>query len=414
MTAPATIQRKLDINFIRNQFPVLTREVKGRPLIYFDNAATSQKPQVVIDALVNYYSNYNANIHRGIHTLAEEATAAFEATRDTAQKFVNASFREEIIFTRGTTESINLVASTWGRQNIKAGDEIIISTMEHHSNIVPWQVLCEEKGAILKVIPITNEGELIVEEYEKLLGPKTKLVSIVQVSNALGTVNPVKQMIRSAHRIGAVVFVDGAQSSVHLDIDVQDMDCDFFACSSHKLYGPTGIGLLYGKKNLLEAMPVYQGGGEMIKEVSFAKTTYNDLPYKYEAGTPNIADTVAFKTALDFINETGKERIRDHENDLLIYATTKLEEIPGLRIIGKAKEKTSLVSFVVDKVHPQDIGILLDNRGIAVRTGHHCTQPLMHRFGIPGTTRASFAVYNTKEEIDSMVTALQKAINILL
>lgn len=264
------------------------------------------------------------------------------------------------------------------------------------------------------MIPITNEGEIIVEEYEKLLGPKTKLVSIVQVSNALGTVNPVKQMIRSAHRVGAVVFVDGAQSSVHLDIDVQDMDCDFFACSSHKLYGPTGIGLLYGKKQLLEAMPVYQGGGEMIKEVSFAKTTYNDLPYKYEAGTPNIADTVAFKTALDFINETGKERIRDHENDLLIYATTKLEEIPGLRIIGKAREKTSLVSFVVDKVHPQDIGILLDNRGIAVRTGHHCTQPLMDRFGIPGTTRASFAVYNTKDEIDAMVTALQKAINILL
>ncbi len=414
MTAPATIQRKLDINSIRNQFPVLKREVKGRPLIYFDNAATSQKPQIVIDALVNYYSNYNANIHRGIHTLAEEATAAFEATRDTAQKFINAPSREEIIFTRGTTESINLVASTWGRQNIKAGDEIIISTMEHHSNIVPWQVLCEEKGAILKVIPITNEGELIVEEYEKLLGPKTKLVSIVQVSNALGTVNPVKQMIRSAHRVGAVVFVDGAQSSVHLDIDVQDLDCDFFGCSSHKLYGPTGIGLLYGKKQLLEDMPVYQGGGEMIKEVSFAKTTYNDLPYKYEAGTPNIADTIAFKTALDFINEIGKDRIRDHENDLLFYATTKLEEIPGLRIIGKAKEKTSLVSFVVDKVHPQDIGILLDNRGIAVRTGHHCTQPLMNRFGIPGTTRASFAVYNTKEEIDAMVTALQKAIKILL
>ena len=414
MTTPATIQRKLDINSIRKQFPVLTREVKGRPLIYFDNAATSQKPQVVIDALVNYYSNYNANIHRGIHTLAEEATAAFEATRDTAQKFINASSREEIIFTRGTTESINLVASTWGRQNIKAGDEIIISNMEHHSNIVPWQVLCEEKGAVLKVIPITNEGELIVEEYEKLLGPKTKLVSIVQVSNALGTVNPVKQMIRSAHRVGAVVMVDGAQSSVHLDIDVQDMDCDFFACSSHKLYGPTGIGILYGKKQLLEAMPVYQGGGEMIKEVSFAKTTYNDLPYKFEAGTPNIADAVAFKTALDFINETGKERIREHENDLLIYATSKLEEIPGLRIIGKAREKTSLVSFVVDKVHPQDIGILLDNRGIAVRTGHHCTQPLMDCFGIPGTTRASFAVYNTKEEIDSMVTALKKAINILL
>ena len=414
MIAPATIKNSLDINAIRAQFPILNREVKGRPLIYFDNAATSQKPQVVIDALVNYYSNYNANIHRGIHTLAEEATAAFEATRDTAREFINASSREEIVFTRGTTESINLVANSWGRQNIKAGDEIIISTMEHHSNIVPWQILCEEKGAILKVIPITAEGELIPEEYEKLLSPKTKLVSVVQVSNALGTVNPVTQMIRAAHRVGAVVMVDGAQSSVHLDIDVQDMDCDFFACSSHKLYGPTGVGILYGKKHLLESMPVFQGGGEMIKEVSFSKTSYNDLPYKYEAGTPNIADTIAFKTAMDFINETGKERIREHENDLLVYATAKLEAIPGVKIIGKAREKTSLVSFIVNKVHPQDIGILLDNRGIAVRTGHHCCQPLMDRFSIPGTTRASFALYNTREEIDTMVSALERSIKMLL
>lgn len=378
-----------------------------------DNAATSQKPVSVIDALVNYYKNYNANVHRGIHTLAEEATAAFEATRDAIQKFIHASSREEIIFTRGVTEGINLIAYTWGRQNIKAGDEIIISTMEHHSNIVPWQILCEEKGAILKIIPINDEGELQMDEYEKLLSPKTKLVSVVHVSNSLGTVNPVKRIIDSAHQQGAVVVIDGAQSTVHLDIDVQEMDCDFFAFSGHKIYGPTGIGALYGKKHLLEAMPVFQGGGEMIKEVSFEKTIYNDLPYKYEAGTPNIADAIALKTALDFINETGKEKIRRHENELLAYGTRQLEQIAGLKIIGKAKEKISVISFVIDHAHPQDIGILLDNRGIAVRTGHHCTQPLMQRFGIPGTIRASFAVYNTKEEIDQLVLGLQKAIKML-
>ena len=413
MTASATIQKSLNIYNVRQQFPLLNREVKGKPLIYFDNAATSQKPQSVIDALVNYYTNYNANVHRGLHTLAEEATLAFEATRDAAQQFIHAASREEIIFTRGTTEGINLVAYTWGRQKIKAGDEIIISTMEHHSNIVPWQILCEEKGAVLKIIPINDEGELLFDAYKKLLGPKTKLVSVVHVSNALGTINPVKQIIDAAHKTGAVVLIDGAQSAVHLDIDVQEMDCDFFAFSSHKLYGPTGMGILYGKKHLLESMPVFQGGGEMIKEVSFEKTTYNDLPYKYEAGTPNIADTIAFKTALDFINQTGKDNIRRHEEELLHYATKQLRQIPGLKIIGTAKEKASVVSFVIDNLHPQDIGILLDNRGIAVRTGHHCAQPLMHRFGITGTVRASFAVYNTKEEIDELIVGLQKTIKML-
>ncbi len=414
MIEPATLQNTLDIYSIREQFPILNREVKGKPLVYFDNAATSQKPQMVIDALTNYYSDYNANIHRGIHTLAEEATVAFEKTRDTAQQFIHAASREQIIFTRGTTEGINLVAYAWGRQNIKAGDEIIISTMEHHSNIVPWQVLCEEKNAVLKVIPINDDGELLMDEFEKLLSPRTKLVSIVHVSNAMGTVNPVEQIIKAAHKVGAIVLVDGAQSTVHLDIDVQKMDCDFFAFSAHKLYGPTGVGVLYGKKNLLELMPVFQGGGEMIKEVTFEKTTFNDLPYKFEAGTPNIADTIAFKTAMDFVNKIGKEKIRAHENELLVYATSQLEQIPGLKIIGKAKEKTSLVSFIIDKTHPQDIGILLDNRGIAVRTGHHCAQPLMNRFGIPGTVRASFAVYNTKEEIDELIVGLQKAVKMLV
>ena len=413
MISSPAITKELDVYAIRRQFPVLNREVKGKPLVYFDNAATSQKPQAVIDALVQYYSGFNANIHRGIHTLAEEATAAFEATRDAVKQFINAGAREEIIFTRGTTESINLVAYTWGRQNIKAGDEIIISTMEHHSNIVPWQILCEEKNAVLKVIPINDEGELLMDEYEKLLSPKTKLVSIVHVSNALGTVNPVKQIIDLAHKTGALVLVDGAQSSVHLDIDVQKMDADFFAFSSHKLYGPTGVGVLYGKRSLLEAMPPFQGGGEMIKEVSFGKTIYADLPYKFEAGTPNIGDTIVLKTAIDFVNAIGKSKIRTHENELLSYATGLLEQIPGLQIIGRAKEKVSLISFVIDKIHSQDIGILLDNRGIAVRTGHHCAQPLMQRCGITGTTRASFAVYNTKEEIDELITGLQKVIKML-
>lgn len=414
MIKEAPIQQQLDIESIRKQFPILEQEVKGHPLVYFDNAATSQKPQVVIEALVNYYTGYNANIHRGIHTLAEQATAAFEAARDAAQSYINASSREEIIFTRGTTEGINLVAYTWGRQNIKAGDEIIISHIEHHSNIVPWQILCLEKGATLKVIPVDSEGELVMEAYHGLLNPRTKLVSVNQASNSLGTINPVKEIIEAAHNVGAVVMIDGAQSAVHLDIDVQEMDCDFFAFSSHKMYGPTGVGVLYGKKHLLQSMPVFQGGGEMIKEVSFENTTYADLPYKFEAGTPNIADTVAFKTAIDFINSIGKSNIRRHENELLKYATEKLQQLPGLKIIGRAKEKVSVVSFTIDGIHPQDIGILLDNRGIAVRTGHHCTQPLMSCYGIPGTVRASFAVYNTTGEIDALVAGLQKAIKILL
>lgn len=402
----------LDVQAIRKQFPALNRLVKGHPLVYFDNAATSQKPQVVIDALVDYYTNFNANVHRGIHTLAEEATAAFEASRDAARQFINAASREEIIFTRGTTEGINLVAYTWGRKHIKKGDEIIISEMEHHSNIVPWQVLCEETGATLRMVPQRN-GELLIDEYEKLLTHNTKLVSIVHVSNALGTVNPVERIIDAAHQVGAVVLIDGAQSSVHLDIDVQLMDCDFFAFSSHKVYGPTGIGVLYGKKHLLEAMPVFQGGGEMIKEVTLEKTTYADLPYKFEAGTPNIADAVVLKTALDFVTGIGKEKIRRHENELLQYATEQLQQLPGVTIIGNAAKKVSVISFVIDKIHPQDVGILLDNRGIAVRTGHHCAQPLMQCYGIPGTIRASFAMYNTKEEIDQLVTGLQKAIKML-
>jgi cysteine desulfurase/selenocysteine lyase len=413
MMLSATIQNEFDVYSIRKHFPILDREVKNKPLVYFDNAATTQKPKIVIDALVEYYSRFNANIHRGIHSLAEEATAAFEATRDTAQKFINAAAREEIIFTGGTTEGINLVAQTYGRQNVSKGDEIILSTMEHHSNIVPWYVLCQEKGAVLKTIPVTQDGEMILEEFEKLLSSKTKIVAIAYASNSLGTINPAKKIIQKAHEAGAVVLLDGAQSTVHLDIDVQDLDCDFYAFSSHKMYGPTGVGVLYGKKHLLEAMPVYQGGGEMIKEVTFNDISYNDLPYKFEAGTPNIADTVAFKAAMDFVNHIGKEKIRKHENELLAYATNQLEQVRGLRIIGRAKEKVSVVSFVVDNVHPQDLGILLDNRGVAVRTGHHCTQPLMDFFCIPGTTRASFAMYNTIEEIDVLTEGLHRAIKML-
>lgn len=408
-----SISLDLDLQTIRSQFPILSRTVKGKPLVYLDNAATSQKPQCVIDALSDYYGRYNANIHRGIHTLAEEATLAYEATRFAVQEFIGAASAEEIIFSRGTTEGINLVAYTWGRQHIQAGDEILISGMEHHSNIVPWQILCQEKNAVLKVIPVTDEGELSMEVYKSLLSDKTKLISIVQVSNSLGTVNPVTEMIDAAHAVGAKVLIDGAQSAVHLDIDVQAMDCDFFSFSGHKVYAPTGIGVLYGKKELLESMPVFHGGGEMIKEVTFEKTTYNDLPYKYEAGTPNIADTIALKTALDYLKNIGKAAIRKHENELLTYATAELENIPGLRIIGKAREKVSLVSFIVEGIHPQDIGILLDNLGIAVRTGHHCTQPLMKRFGIPGTVRASFALYNTKEEIDILIAGMHKSIKML-
>ncbi|HEU4472100.1 MAG TPA: cysteine desulfurase [Flavisolibacter sp.] len=412
-TVSAAIKNSFDVQEVRRQFPVLQREVKGYPLVYLDNAATAQKPKAVIDALTDYYSGYNANIHRGIHTLAEEATAAFEATRDTLVQYINAPSREEVVFTRGTTEGINLVAQTWGRKNIGEGDEIIISSLEHHSNIVPWHMLCKEKGAVLKVIPIDSEGRLLIDEFERLLSKRTKLVSISHASNALGVINPVKKIITLAHAAGAVVMVDGAQSSVHLDIDVQDLDCDFFAFSAHKLYGPTGIGVLYGRRSLLEDMPPYQGGGEMIREVCFQTFSYNDLPYKFEAGTPNIADAIAFKAALDFTTQLGKDKIRQHENDLLAYATERLEQVQGLKILGRVEEKVSLVSFVIDKIHPQDLGILLDNRGIAVRTGHHCAQPLMNCFGVPGTTRASFAAYNTREEIDALMKGLERAVKIL-
>lgn len=413
MNHSSIIKERLDLEATRAAFPILQRVVKGKPLVYLDNAATTQKPQAVIDALVKYYSEYNANIHRGIHTLAEEATEAFEATRDAVCRFINAGTREEIIFTRGTTESINLVAASFGRQQVNKGDEVIVSYMEHHSNIVPWQLLCEEKGAVLKVIPVTDSGELDLEAYHRLLSPATKLVAVVHVSNALGTINPIETIINSAHAVGAKVLIDGAQSSVHLDIDVQAMNMDFFAFSSHKVYGPTGVGVLYGKKELLATMPVYQGGGEMIKEVSFSGTSFNELPYKYEAGTPNIADTIAFKAALDFVTATGKQLIRDHENELLAYGTERLLQVPGLRMIGTAAAKTSVLSFVLDQVHPQDLGILLDNRGIAVRTGHHCAQPLMERFAIPGTVRASLAMYTTRNDLDELVSGLERALKLL-
>jgi cysteine desulfurase/selenocysteine lyase len=415
MPEQETIQKalKFDVNQVRKDFPILTQLVNGKPLVYFDNAATTQKPQVVINAVSDYYAETNANIHRGIHTLAEKATAAFEASRDSVKSFINAQYREEVIFTRGTTESINLVAATFGRQNIKAGDEILISSMEHHSNIVPWHMLASEKGAVVKIIPINDQGEIILEEYEKLLSSKTKLVAIVHVSNALGTINPVKQMIALAHKQGAVVLVDGAQSSSHLDIDVQDLNIDFFALSAHKLYGPTGIGILYGKKELLEAMPPYQGGGEMIGEVTFTGFTVNELPYKFEAGTPNIADAIALKYALDYIQNIGKEVIRKHENELLSYATNAIVQLEGIKLIGTAKEKVSILSFVMERVHHQDLGILLDQKGIAIRTGHHCAQPLMNRLCISGTSRASFALYNTKEEVDIFIDGMKKAVKML-
>ena len=402
-----------DVEQLRELFPILKRKVKGKDLVYFDNAATSQKPQSVVEAISNYYSTYNANIHRGLHTLADEATAAYEETRQTVKQFIGASSHEEIIFTKGTTDGINLVASSWGRANLNHGDEIIISTLEHHSNIVPWQMIAEERGASIKVIPIDENGILDMDAFNKLLNAKTKLVSIIHVSNALGVINPVEEIISLAHQNGTLVMLDGAQSVVHLDIDVQKLDCDFMVFSGHKIYGPTGVGVLYGKKALLEAMPPYQGGGEMIKEVTFEKTTYNELPFKFEAGTPNIADVIALKTAIDFINQQGKSRMSAYEETLLVYATDKLKSIEGLKIIGDVPNKVSVISFIIDGVHPQDLAILLDNQGIAVRTGHHCAQPLMKRLGIVGTTRASFAPYNTIAEIDILVSALHKALKML-
>jgi cysteine desulfurase/selenocysteine lyase len=402
-----------DVATIRNLFPILHRKVKGKDLVYLDNAATSQKPIQVIDALVHYYTHYNANIHRGLHTLADEATAAYEAARVAVQEFIGAAFHEEIIFTKGTTESINLVARSWGSAFLQRGDEIIISSLEHHANIVPWQMIAEEKGAILKVIPMDDNGVLDMGAYSNMLSDKTKFVSIVHVSNALGIINPVEEIIALAHEKNALVLLDGAQSSVHLDIDVKKLDCDFYVFSGHKIYGPTGVGVLYGKKELLEKMPPFLGGGEMIKEVTFEKTTYNELPFKFEAGTPNIADVIVMKPAIDFINNYGKANIRAHEEELLTYATSKLKEIEGLKIIGDVQNKVSVISFVIEGVHPQDLAILLDNQGIAVRTGHHCAQPLMQRLGIVGTTRVSFAAYNTLEEIDVLISALYKSLKML-
>ena len=403
-----------DVQAIRAQFPILSRKVKGKDLVYLDNAATAQKPLAVIDALVHYYSHYNANIHRGLHTLADEATAAYEASRTAVKDFVGASSPDEIIFTKGTTDSINLVAHSWGKSFLQEGDEIIITSLEHHANIVPWQMIAAEKKAILRVIPIDDNGIIDMEAFKAMLGPKTKFVSVIHVSNALGIINPVEEIIRLAHAQHAVVLVDGAQSSVHLDIDVQTLGCDFYVFSGHKIYGPTGVGVLYGRRDLLESMPPYQGGGEMIKEVRFEYTTYNELPFKFEAGTPNIADVIALKAGIDFINSIGKPAIRKHEEMLLEYATAQLKDISGLRIIGDVKNKVSVISFIIDGVHPQDLAILLDNQGVAVRTGHHCAQPLMHRLGIVGTTRASFAAYNTLEEIDVLTQALNKSLKMLL
>jgi len=408
-----TGNKPFDVLKFRSQFPILSKKIKGKDLVYFDNAATSQKPIAVIEAISNYYKEYNANIHRGLHTLADEATAAYEATREAVQEFIKAAHKEEIIFTKGTTDGINLIASAWGNANLNLGDEIILSTLEHHSNIVPWQMLAERKGAVIKVIPVDEEGIINMQAFEQMLTPKTKIVSIIHVSNALGVINPVEEIISKAHANNTLVLLDGAQSAVHLDINVIKLDCDFFVFSGHKIYGPTGVGILYGKRQLLEAMPPYQGGGEMIKEVSFEKTTYNELPFKFEAGTPNIADVIALKAAIEFFKENGKEFMRNHEDNLTLYATKKLKSIQELRIIGDVSNKVSVISFVIDGIHPQDLAVLLDNQGIAVRTGHHCAQPLMKRLGIVGTTRASFAAYNTIEEIDSFILALHKAISML-
>jgi cysteine desulfurase/selenocysteine lyase len=398
----------IQVNAIRSLFPILHQEVNGNPLIYFDNAATTQKPQAVLDALTHYYERDNSNIHRGAHTLADRATRQYEETRESVRTLLNARESAEIIFTRGTTESINLVAKTFGPKFIQKGDEILISTLEHHSNIVPWQMLCEQTGAILKVIPVTDAGELMMDEFEKLLSSKTKLVSIVHASNSLGTINPVKKIIDAAHAVGAKVLLDGAQSASHLEVDVQELDCDFMAFSAHKLYGPTGLGVLYGKRELLEEMPPFLGGGEMIREVTFEKTTYNTIPFKFEAGTPSIAEVIAFKPALDFITSTGKTNIHLHEHDLLQYAAELLQDVKGVIPVGTAAEKIGVYSFNIQSMHPFDVGQLLDAKGIAVRTGHHCTQPLMHRLGLEGTVRASFAVYNTRAEVEVFAQAVAK------
>ena len=410
--AEITRQKKYDVNRIREDFPILKTYVHGKPLVYLDNAATTQKPDFVIDRINKYYSTMNSNIHRGVHALSGVATEAFETARINVKQFINALGKNEIIFTRGTTESINLVASSYGRTYIKEGDEIIISHMEHHSNIVPWQMLCKEKNAKLKVIPINDNGELIYEEFEKLVNERTKFISVVYVSNSLGTVNDVKRIIDYAHKFKIPVLIDGAQAVNHIKVDVQELDCDFLAFSGHKIYGPTGIGILYGKVDLLESMPPYMGGGDMISKVTFEETTYNELQHKFEAGTPDIAGVIGLGAAIDYVKNIGIENIRNHETELLNYAAEQVADIPGLRIIGNAKDKTSVLSFVLENIHPHDIGTFLDFEGVAIRTGHHCTQPLMQRFNIPATSRASFGMYNTKEEIEVLVKGLKKIIEV--
>lgn len=397
-----------DINKVREDFPILSRQIYGKPLVYFDNGATTQKPLCVLDAMRNEYLNVNANVHRGVHYLSQQATDLHEAARETVRKFINAPKVEEVIFTRGTTESLNLVVSSFGDRFLSEGDEVIVSVMEHHSNIVPWQLLAAKKGIAIKVIPMTDEGDVIMEEYEKLFNEKTRIVSITQVSNVLGTINPVKEMIRIAHEHEVPVMVDGAQSTPHMKVDVQDLDCDFFAFSGHKIYGPTGIGVLYGKEKWLDEMPPYQGGGEMIESVSFEKTTFEKLPFKFEAGTPDYVATHGLATALNYVIELGLDNIFAHEQELTRYAMEQMKEIPGMRLFGTSQHKDAVISFLVGDIHHLDMGTLLDRLGIAVRTGHHCAEPLMHRLGISGTVRASFALYNTKEEVDALIAGIKR------
>ena len=401
-----------DVARIREDFPVLHQMVNGKPLVYLDNAATTQKPQAVIDALVRYYSADNSNVHRGVHTLSQRATEDYDSGRSKARQFLNAASDEEIIFVKGTTDGINLVAHSYARQHLGEGDEIIISTMEHHSNIIPWQVLCQEKGAHLRVIPISDAGELLLDEYESLLSSRTKLVAITHVSNVLGTVNPIKQIVEMAHSQGIPVLVDGAQATPHMPVDVQKLGCDFYVFSGHKIYGPTGIGVLYGKAELLEAMPPYQLGSDMIKSVTFERTVYNDLPYKFEAGTPNIAGVIGMGAAIDYLTEIGMDRIDNYEHGLLEYGTECLSGIDGVKIVGNAPGKASVLSFVMDCAHPHDIGTILDTEGVAIRTGHHCAQPLMNRYGVPATARASLSFYNTKDEVDLLVKAIDRVIEV--
>ncbi len=401
------------IDLCRHHFPLLRQRVNGKPLVYFDNAATSQKPQIVIDTIMRYYMEENSNIHRGVHYLSERATQAYEGVRTKVQSFINARSTKEIIFVRGTTEAVNLVAYSFGRTHVGPGDEVVISALEHHSNIVPWQILCQEKGATLRVIPMNDDGELLLDEYERILNERTKIVSLVHVSNALGTINPIKHMIATAHARGIPVMIDGAQAVPHMKVDVRDLDCDFYAFSSHKMFGPTGIGVLYGRESLLDAMPPYQGGGDMIKSVTFEKTIYNDLPHKFEAGTPSIASGMGLGAAVEYMNQINLDAVAAFEHDLLVYATAALTKIPRVRIIGKAKEKAAVLSFVIEGIHPHDIGTVLDMEGVAIRTGHHCAQPVMQRFGIPATARASFAFYNTKEEVDILAKGIEKVIEVL-